>query len=153
MTESKILKQLKSLVEKVGNDFIITEIYDAWGFNYESKKADDILKDWVLLEDVVKEFEAKSGKYYEVFKVTATFRDFEKYVLNGTFKPYKIYQEYEGTKTKYMEYFKETHPGVDYKEWAAEQKRLRKERLVKQYMQFATVLSPYTEIAKKLFAF
>lgn len=153
MTESKILKQLKSLAEKVGSDFIITEIYDAWGFNYETKKADDILNDWVLLEDVIKEFEIKSGKYYEIFKVTATFRDFEKCVLNGTFKPYKIYHEYEDTKSRYMEYFKESHPDVDYEVWVAEQKRLRKERLERQYMQYATLLEPYSEIARKLFAF
>lgn len=153
MTESKILKQLNSLVDKVGNDFIITEIYDAWGFNYETKKADEILKDWVLLEDVVKEFNEKSGKYYNAFKITAAYRDFEKRVLNNTFKPYKVYEEYEDTKNQYMEWFKETHPNVDYNEWAAEQKRLKRERLARQYMHFATLAAPYTEIARKLFAF
>lgn len=152
MTETKIYKGLQQLASKVGNDFVVAEIYDAWGFDYETKKGIDVQRNTETLELVLQQFDNKKGDYYDMFKVTSTYRDFEKEVLGNTYVPKKYYDEYEDTKNEYMKYFEETHPGVNYDEWAAEQKRLKRERLANQFSRYMTLLEPYSSIAKKMFA-
>lgn len=153
MTENKIYKGLVQLSNKVGKDFVIAEIYDAWGFDFETKKAVDIQRNSDTLELVLQQFENKKGDYYDYFKVTSVYRDFEKEVLSDKYTPKKFYEEYEDSKNEYMKYFEETHPGVNYDEWAKEQKRLRKERVARQLAHFATLTAPYAEAAKKIYSF
>lgn len=153
MTENKIYKCLNFLADKVGKDFVIAKIYDAWGFDFESEKSIDVLRNSDTLELVLQQFKYKKGEYYNYFKVTSTYRDFEKAVLSDTYTPKKYYEEYEDSRNAYMKYFEETHPGVDYNEWVKEQERLRKERLVKQLSRFVALSAPYREVAKNLFSF
>lgn len=103
MTITKILKQLKELDQ----NFILYKLLDNWD--------DDKVREEITIGNVVKEFEEKSGTFYEYFKITSSFRDFMKdYKTNNKKFPIEIKEFYNDTYERVKKDWEDNNPGKNF---------------------------------------
>lgn len=110
MTLSKQIKQLKSLIDEIGNCPVI-QYTDRWNFdpNKDRYLSERPVREEVMLSDVLAAYEHKSSELFERFGSSASFREMVSVLKSG--KCWKEEKVYEDTK----KLFDELNPGWEEK--------------------------------------
>lgn len=135
MTYNKQLKELKKLIDKLGQDFKLCEFMDTWKFKYDGPmglKRTEEVRETVLLGDVYNQFIEKSGIFYELYKSTMHFRYFVNEITGEFFKPFKKRNlTYKDSYDKFHEEWNKIHPEISYEQYEKQEDEKESRRLSK----------------------
>lgn len=122
MTNNKMIVKMKYWAEHYGNPVII-KVYDKWSFEVETTEDGKTcmskvkkVRHKIRVTDIVEDFEKKAGPFFDMFKVTQSFRELEKRIEADNFSPktYDIIATYKDTKEAFDKQWNELHPDMDY---------------------------------------
>ena len=149
MTYSKQIKELGTLVEKLGTDFRVYEFIDTWKIKYDGpmgmKRVEEV-RDIVTLDDIYNQFVNKQGEFYDLLKITETFRSFNKTITSVCFEPIQKLHLYDDSYDEFHKNWNKIHPEISYEKY--EQQENAKEGRLSELM--AIYQEPYYKLRRNI---